>query len=286
MRNLMVTIKNLTFAFKKNQLLFNGLNLNLEKGNTYGLFGLNGAGKTTLLNLISGMLFPQTGECLIHESPARERLPEALSDLFILPEQFELPKMDATNYIAIQAPFYPRFDAEYMSQMLTEFQIDTGKNLTELSYGQRKKFMIAFALASRASLLLMDEPTNGLDIPSKSQFRKIMAATETDDRCIVISTHQVRDLNTLIDRITVLHSGNIIFDQTLGSISEQLSFIKLESDDDRPSLYSEEILGGHAAIATKKAGDGDSLIDLELLFNGVIQQTDLINRAFKNGGQS
>lgn len=281
----MVTIRNLTFAFKKNQLLFNGLNLNLEKGNTYGLFGLNGAGKTTLLNLISGMLFPQSGECLIHESPARERLPEALSELFILPEQFELPKMDATNYIAMQAPFYPRFEFDYMSQMLSEFQIDTGKNLTELSYGQRRKFMIAFALASRASLLLMDEPTNGLDIPSKSQFRKIMAATETNDRCIVISTHQVRDLNTLIDRITVLHSGNIIFDQTLGSISERLSFIKLEPDDDRPSLYSEEILGGHAAIATKKTGDGDSLIDLELLFNGVIQQTDLVNRAFKNGGK-
>jgi ABC-2 type transport system ATP-binding protein len=282
----MVTIENLTFAFKKNQPLFSGLNLNLEKGNTYGLFGLNGAGKTTLLNLISGMLFPDFGECLIHESPAKERLPEVLSDLFILPEQFELPKMDATKYIAIQAPFYPRFDTEQMSKMLTEFQIDTGKNLTELSYGQRKKFMIAFALASNASLLLMDEPTNGLDIPSKSQFRKIMAATDTNDRCVVISTHQVRDLNTLIDRITVLHSGNIIFDQTLGSINEKLSFIKTEPDHNQPILYSEEILGGHAAIAAKEAGDGDSLIDLELLFNGVIQETELINQVFQNGGRS
>lgn len=282
----MVTIENISFAFKKNQPLFEELNINFVRGNTYGLFGLNGAGKTTLLNLISGMLFPDSGHCLIHESPARERLPEVLSDLFVLPEQFELPKMDATKYIAIQAPFYPGFDAEYMSQILTEFQIDTGKSLTELSYGQRKKFMIAFALACNASLLLLDEPTNGLDIPSKSQFRKIMAATDISDRCVVISTHQVRDLNTLIDRVSLLHSGKIIFDQTTESISDRLSFVKLHSDNNRPILYSEEILGGQAAIATKESGDGDSLIDLELLFNGVLQEPELFNSAFQNGGLS
>lgn len=282
----MVTLENLSFAFKKNQPLFSELNLKLEKGNTYGLFGLNGAGKTTLLNLISGMLFPDSGHCLIHESPCRERLPKVLSDLYILPEQFELPKMDAMRYIDIQAPFYPGFDVEYSSQILAEFQIDTGKNLTELSYGQRKKFMIAFALASNASLLLLDEPTNGLDIPSKSQFRKIMAAADLTGRCVVISTHQVRDLNTLIDRITLLHSGSIIFDQTLNSISDKLSFLKLKPDDTRSALYSEEILGGLSAISLKESGDEDTQIDLELLFNGIIQQPELFGQAFQNGGIS
>lgn len=282
----MVTIENLTFAFKKNQRLFNQLNLRLEKGNTYGLFGLNGAGKTTLLNLISGMLFLDSGDCLIHEAPARERLPKVLSDLFILPEQFELPKMNALRYIDIQAPFYPGFDFETISQIMTEFQIDTGKNLTELSYGQRKKFMIAFALASNASLLLLDEPTNGLDIPSKSQFRKIMAAADLDNRCVVISTHQVRDLNTLIDRVTLLHSGSIIFDQTVESISEKLSFIKLKAGATRSSIYSEEILGGQLAICLKEPDDDESLLDLELLFNGIIQQPEPFKRVFLNGGIS
>lgn len=277
----MVTIEKLTFAFKKNQPLFRGLNLKLEKGNTYGLFGLNGAGKTTLLNLISGMLFPDSGVCMILESPAKERLPKILSDLFILPEQFELPKMDAMKYINIQAPFYPDFDIEYCLQILKEFQIDTGKNLTELSYGQRKKFMIAFALASNASLLLLDEPTNGLDIPSKSQFRKIMASTDLSNRCVVISTHQVRDLNTLIDRVTLLHSGDIIFDQTLNSIIDKLSFLKLKPEDARTVLYSEEILGGLTAICRRESGDDDSHIDLELLFNGIIQQPELFKRAFQ-----
>ena len=280
----MVNIEKLTFAFKKSKPLFTGLDMKLEKGNTYGLFGLNGAGKTTLLNHISGMLFPESGVCTVNGSPVKERLPEVLSDLFILPEQFELPKMDALRYVDLFAPFYPNFDSAYMSEILSEFEIDTVKNLTELSYGQRKKFLIAFALASKAGLLLMDEPTNGLDIPSKSQFRRIMAASDNSDRCVVISTHQVRDLETLIDRITVLHNGSIIFDQTIQSIADKLAFIKLDRDDDRSKLYSEEILGGEAAICNRQESDRDTQIDLELLFNGIIQQTEQLNSAFQSGG--
>lgn len=280
----MVNIEKLTFAFKKSKPLFTGLSMKLEKGNTYGLFGLNGAGKTTLLNHISGMLYPKSGVCTVNGSPVRERLPEVLSDLFILPEQFELPNMDALRYIDLYAPFYPEFDTTKMSDILSEFEIDTVKNLPELSYGQRKKFLIAFALASGAGLLLMDEPTNGLDIPSKSQFRKIMAASDVHERCVVISTHQVRDLESLIDRITVLHGGSIIFDQTIQSITKQLSFIKLESDAKRSRLYSEEILGGETAICIRNEDDIDTHVDLELLFNGVIQQTEQFNRAFQNEG--
>ncbi len=280
----MVNIEKLTFAFKKSQPLFTGLDMQLEKGNTYGLFGLNGAGKTTLINHISGMLFPESGVCTVNGSPVKERLPEVLSDLFILPEQFDLPKMDALRYVDLFAPFYPNFDSSYMSEILSEFEIDTVKNLPELSYGQRKKFLIAFALASKAGLLLMDEPTNGLDIPSKSQFRKIMAASDNSDRCVVISTHQVRDLETLIDRLTVLHSGSIIFDQTIQSISDKLAFIKLDRDDSRSSLYSEEILGGEAAICIRQESDKDTQVDLELLFNGIIQQTKQLNSAFQSGG--
>lgn len=280
----MVQLESLTFAFKRSKPLFNGLNMKLERGNTYGLFGLNGAGKTTLLNLISGMLFPKSGICTINGTPVKERLPEVLSDLFILPEQFELPKMDALQYIDLFGPFYPRFDYATVMDTLADFQVEPAKNLTELSYGQKKKFLIAFALASRAGLLLMDEPTNGLDIPSKSQFRKVLAATDHSDRCVVISTHQVRDLDTLIDRITVLHGGSIIFDQTVHSIMEKLSFLRLEHGSSRDKLYHEEIPGGDAAICKREEPDRDTPVDLELLFNGVITQTENLNSVFENGG--
>jgi ABC-2 type transport system ATP-binding protein len=276
----MVTIENLSFAFIKNQPLFSGLSLKLETGNTYGLFGLNGAGKTTLLNHISGMLFPADGICNIFGKPARDRRPDQLSDLFVLPEQFDLPSLSASAYATIHAPFYPRFDERYLYNTLGEMEVDTEKKLTDLSYGQRKKFLIAFALATNARLLLMDEPTNGLDIPSKSQFRKIMAAADHSERCTVISTHQVRDLEAMIDHITVLNDGKIIFQQRIESISEKLDFEKISEDDNRFVLYSEKIFGGKAAIIPRKESSKETQIDLELLFNGIIQKADVINHQF------
>jgi ABC-2 type transport system ATP-binding protein len=278
----MVTVENLTFAFNKSQPLFTGLDMRLEPGNTYGLFGLNGAGKTTLLNQLSGMLFPEKGSCRVLGEDVKKRLPETMSEIYILPEQFDLPKMDADNYVNLHAPFYPRFDRSYLLEILDEFHVDRQKKLTELSYGQRKKFLIAFALSTNSKVVLMDEPTNGLDIPSKSQFRKIMAATDQSKRCFLISTHQVRDLDSIIDHIIVLNNGKIIFHQSVMDISQALSFEKISEDSDQIVIYSEDIFGGKAAIIPKSESTKDTQIDLELLFNGIIQKQDLINNQFKS----
>lgn len=279
----MVTIENLTFSFTKHEKLFNNLSIKLSSGYIYGLFGMNGAGKTTLLNHISGMLFPAEGECSILGVPSRKRLPETLQELYVLPEQFDLPPMSAEVYTKVHSPFYPRFDGEQLEKTLAEFGVDTKKKLPELSYGQRKKFLIGFGLATNARLLLMDEPTNGLDIPSKSQFRKIMAAHDLSERCVVISTHQVRDLNALIDHITVLNNGKIIFQQDIASISDKLSFEKIADDDNRFVLYSEEIFGGKSAILPKSFSTKETQTDLELLFNAVINKTESINSQFEKG---
>jgi ABC-2 type transport system ATP-binding protein len=276
----MVTVENLTFAFTKSQPLFTGLDMKLEPGNTYGLFGLNGAGKTTLLNQLSGMLFPQKGSCRVLGENVKKRLPETMSEIYILPEQFDLPNIDADTYTDLHAPFYPQFDRSYLAEILKEFQVDRQKNLTELSYGQRKKFLIAFALATNSKVVLMDEPTNGLDIPSKSQFRKIMAATDQSERCFLISTHQVRDLDSIIDHIIVLNNGKIIFHQSVMDISKSLSFEKISEDSDKIVIYSEDIFGGKAAIVSKTEETKETQIDLELLFNGIIQKEDLINNQF------
>ncbi|MCG2587969.1 ABC transporter ATP-binding protein [Rhodohalobacter sulfatireducens] len=278
----MVTVEKLTFAFQKNEPLFTGLDMRLEAGNTYGLFGLNGAGKTTLLNQLSGMLFPHKGSCTVLGENVKKRLPKTMSEIYILPEQFDLPKIDAEIYAELHAPFYPRFDHTYLSEILNEFQVDRQKNLTELSYGQRKKFLIAFALSTNSKLVLMDEPTNGLDIPSKSQFRKIMAASDQSNRCFLISTHQVRDLDSIIDHVIVLNNGKIIFQQSVMDISTTLSFEKLSDDSDKIALYSEDVFGGKAAIISKNKSSKETQIDLELLFNGIIQKQELINNQFKS----
>lgn len=279
----MIKIENLNFAFKKSELLFKNLNMELHAGRTYGLFGLNGAGKTTLLNHICGTLFPADGTCLIDGVESRKRLPQTMSEIYIVPEQFDLPDITPKKFIELHAPFYPRFDHDQIKEIMEHFHLSANKKLSEQSYGQRKKFLIAFAIATNTNNLIMDEPTNGLDIPSKSQFRKIMASTNREERCTIISTHQVRDLETMIDRVTILHNGSIIFDQTIENISDHLTFKKVAKDESPEKIYGEETLGGEHIIAPRTSGEQNSMINLELLFNGVIESTDSINHIFKTG---
>ena len=280
----MINIKNLSFAFKKGEPLFSDLNWSLEPGKTYGLLGLNGAGKTSLFNIISGMLFPEDGECTFEGKPVRDRTPQFLSELFIVPEQFELPAMTGDKYVELHAPFYPGFDKTLLKRSLSELQVNSKKKISELSFGQQKKFLLSFALATSTKLLLLDEPTNGMDIPSKSQFRKLQASLDQRDRCTVISTHQVRDLGSMLDHVTILKDGKIIFNRSLDEIFEHLSFIKTESEESKDYIYAEEILGGLHTIQSFKDGVRNNF-DLELLFNGVIQQPDQINQQF-NGGKA
>src|SRR6186713_469867 len=189
----MISIQNLSFSYRKNKPLFEGLNLQLEAGHIYGLLGKNGAGKSSLLKQMAGLLFPQAGACKVMGYEARYRQPGFLSNLFMVPEEFYLPQVSIKSYLKTYAPFYPDFDNKAFNTYLTEFQIPLDQRLTEMSYGQKKKVLISFALAANTKVLIMDEPTNGLDIPSKSQFRKVIAAAVSDEKCIVISTHQVRD---------------------------------------------------------------------------------------------
>lgn len=279
----MISIKNLSFAFKKNRPLFKDLSLEMETGKIYGLFGLNGAGKTSLLNHMSGLLFPADGECTVNGIRARERTPAMLSDLFLIPEQFDLPSMTGTQYTDIHAPFYPRFDQSLFESVINEFKVNTSSLLQELSYGQRKKFLIAFALATNTRVLLMDEPTNGLDIPSKSQFRRIIASLDYSDRCIVISTHQVRDLGAMIDQISVIKNGEVIFNYALDAVQKNLSFKKIPADSEADYIYGEEVLDGVQTIC--KAGTIDDRaseeVDMELLFNAIISQTNSIQKEFE-----
>jgi ABC-2 type transport system ATP-binding protein len=276
----MIEIKDLTFGYKRNRILFDHLNIQLPMGSIYGLLGKNGAGKTTLLKHITGLLYSSQGECLLFGKPAQERLPDVLCDLYLIPEEFELPAIRMKEFTHLHAPFYPRFDFNLLEKYLAEFQVDNNYKLTTLSYGQKKKFLIAFGLATRTHVLLLDEPTNGLDIPSKSQFRKIIASSLDEERCVLISTHQVRDLATLIDNIIILDNGKIIFHQGIIDISSKLAFAQTKDIANMDVLYSEEIFGGKAVIHRKKTEETE--IDLELLFNGIIANADKINNEFKN----
>lgn len=275
----MVQIEKLSFGYTRSQRLFNGLNLELLPGNIYGLLGKNGAGKTTLLRIVAGLTFPRSGSCNVLGHASSLRLPSMLQDLYLVPEEYHLPPISIGRYVSLNATFYGRFDHEKLKWLLEEFQLTTKVKLHQLSYGQKKKFLLAFGLSTNARLLLMDEPTNGLDIPSKSQFRRVIAASLTEEQVLVISTHQVRDLENLIDPIIIIDEGQIIFNQSLDSITTNLSFEPVK--EGVRALYAEEGFTGYSGILPNTTGKATRL-DMELLFNGVVANAKEINQVFEN----
>ncbi len=199
----MINIQTLDFAYRKQRSLFDTLSLSLKPGSITGLLGKNGAGKTTLLKLIAGLLYPRSGVIEVNGFHPKNREPSFLSEIFLVPEEFYLPSISITTYIKANSIFYPRFDHDLMQKLLIEFELAMDNSIHRLSYGQKKKFIVSFALATKCRVLILDEPTNGLDIPSKSIFRKVMAGNLDEDQLVLISTHQVKDVENLIDNIVM-----------------------------------------------------------------------------------
>ena len=272
----MMEVERLRFGYGS-EVLFRNMDLSLCPGRIHGLVGLNGAGKSTLLRLVVGLLFPDAGRVRVlgHEPSRRE--PGFLSRLFVLPEELNVPGITDREYLAARSPFYPGFDHTRMERHLDELEVPRGRTLTSLSHGQKKKFLLAFGLSTNASLVMMDEPTNGLDIPSKGLFRRLVAEALEEDRVFVIATHQVRDVEALVDRLLVLHDGKVLFH---GDLSELSGSIRISLDTHRPDdnarglLYSEPTVGGHACV-WKDANPGDGHLDLEMLFKAVIARPDV-----------
>ena len=206
----MIQINNLEFSYKKNKILFDKLNLEMQAGKIYGLLGKNGAGKTTLLKQIAGLLYPGAGDILINNINSGKRAAEYLSNYYFIPEEFDIPSLTISQYLKIYSPFYPKFNKIQFWDYLKQFDFEEINKLNKLSYGQKKKFILSFGLATNTAILITDEPTNGLDIPSKSKFRKIIAGAVSEERLFIISTHQVRDIEGLIDSVVILENGKII----------------------------------------------------------------------------
>jgi len=276
-----INIDDLSFGYKR-KTLFSGLNLALTAGRIYGLLGRNGSGKTTLLNLISGLLFAHQGKIHTLKENPRDRSAHLLSQIFYLPEQIILPSVSSQQYLSLYSPFYPSFDIEHFDQYSDALEIGVTPKLHTLSHGQQKKFMLAFGLAANCPLNLFDEPTNGLDIPSKSIFRKLVTGAVNDEKCFVISTHQVRDIEHLIDTVIVLDNGKIVFSHPLDEVASVLSVQQGKSNQSGAEIYSmEEGLGRYSVLHENTSGTA-STVDLEVLFNAILADSKRIQAVFSN----
>ena len=268
----MIQIKEIGFKYPGSKhLVFSKFSLELKENNIYGLLGKNGTGKSTLLYLISGLLRQQQGTILVDGISAQDRKAEMLKDIFMVPEEFELPNVSLATYVKMNQEFYPNFSQEVLDSCLKDFDLPLSLKLNELSMGQKKKVFMSFALATGTRFLLMDEPTNGLDIPSKSQFRKVIANNMTEDRTLIISTHQVHDVESLLDHIIIMNQSQLLLDASVSDICEKYTFeYRNPQEMDDTVLYAEPTLQGNAAICKRQEGEQETQMNLELLFNAVI----------------
>ncbi|MDR2956526.1 MAG: ABC transporter ATP-binding protein [Prevotella sp.] len=275
----MIKINDLSFYYNKKRPVFENVSFDIKSG-IYGLLGENGVGKTTLLHIISGLCFPKKGSCKVFDNESCFRSPDMLRQLFFLPEEFQAPLLLIEDFIKANSVFYPNFSKEQFYRYLSEFQIEIDRKMSELSYGQRKKVMIAFGLALNTPVTLLDEPTNGLDIPSKSQFRKIIASAYDEQRCIIISTHQVRDLESLIDPIIILDRNQVLLNNSVEEITRKLLF-SYSSSKPEDTLYCEQTMQGYTSVMVNEYGV-ESTLNIEALFNTVVNNREKIKELFNS----
>lgn len=277
----MIKMENLSFRYKKKRV-FSDFNLTVEKGKIYGLLGKNGAGKSTLLYLMTGLLHPEKGCITYCDQNVSKRYPLTLQEIFIVAEEFSLPNLSLKKYVKVNSSFYPRFSQEQLLENLNHFELDMDINLGALSMGQKKKVFMSFALATNTSLLIMDEPTNGLDIPGKSQFKKFIASNMSDDRTIVISTHQVQDVESLIEHVIILEDNRVLLHASTMEICQKLYFVNNSNQIDlQQAIYIAPSISGYNALLANTI-DQESPLNLEILFNGVLNKPAEIGILFKN----
>ncbi len=277
----MIDVENVTFAYRRSGYVLRDFSCRIKAGGVYGLLGRNGSGKSTLLYLIAGLLTPGNGRVLFEGENTRERLPSTLSEIFIVPEEFSLPAISLKKYIDLYGSLYPRFSREDMDRYLKLFEMPSDIDLGALSMGQKKKVFMSFALACNTRLLLMDEPSNGLDIPGKSMFRRAVSAAASPERAIIISTHQVRDIDRILDHILILDRNRIVLDAPVDDIVDRLDFMMTDDPAEvRTALYAIPSIGGTAIVVRNKTGEPQTEINLETLFGFVLEHPDDVRTIF------
>ncbi len=266
----MIEVKELTFQYSAKKKIFNNLSFNLETGHIYGLLGKNGAGKTTLLKLLSGLLFPSKGTIHAGQWQPHHRQADFLEQIFFLPEEYVMPAITGKRYMNMTRGFYPLFCEDTYNDVLKMFSITDDDRLDKLSFGQKKKFLIAFGVATNTPIFILDEPTNGLDIPSKTQLRQVLSEKLSPERLILISTHQARDLQEVITALVVLEQSEVMLKASLTELHKHLGMYEDGGEAHKNVIYREQV-GPKSYVLTPKDDTQPSLpLDLEFLFGSVL----------------
>ena len=275
----MIKIGNIDFSYG-NVPCLEKISLNLEEGKIYGLLGENGVGKTTLLTLLCGLKKVQSGSIDVDGFSPYDREPDFLASQFYLPDEVSPVNAKAESFAVNSGQFWPGFSIDKFNEIMKVFEMDTEQKMNAMSAGQLKKTWISFALACSTKYLFLDEPTNGLDIPSKAQFRKAIMSFTREASTIVISTHQVKDLENIIDPIIILDKRDVLLNASVQEITDKFYF-DYGTTLNPASLYTEQLPGGFIQVYPNAAGE-ESKINIEALFNTVHKNKETVKAIFSH----
>ncbi|WP_024653464.1 ATP-binding cassette domain-containing protein [Borrelia persica] len=262
-----VGFRDVSFSYYKTNV-YSNLNLSFEKSQNYLILGKNGVGKTTLLRLLSGLLNPSSGEVVFNSLKNFPRNPLNLVNLFFVPEEFSLPDISLNDYCRSLSKFYPNFNEKNFKEYLSKFELDVNLRFSSSSYGQKKKSIIAFAIATGVSVLIFDEPTNGLDIESKNVFRDIL--NDLKDRMVFVTGHNVRDLSDVVEHLIIVGNNSVLFSNSISCIKNNYK-IKIVEELDGRELYYAKVKGGFKSLYFEN-GTFSNNFDIEFFFLYIINE--------------
>ena len=278
----MIQIEGLHYGYGR-AALYADFSAQIGQPGIYGVFGRNGSGKSTLLRLLCGLLTPWQGRVRVLGFQPRQRAAEFLASVYIVPEEFHLPNLTAAQLARTHGSFYPRFSHALFSDYLQVLEVPVDSRFEAMSLGQKKKAAIAVALATQTPLLLMDEPTNGLDIVGRGQFRELMRRPEQAQRVVMISTHQAHDLESILSHIWFIDQGRLALATRMDELAERLTMGVAATAQALPTdgLLYQEALGAQVAyVARRVAGvQEEGGLQLELLYKALSLNRDAMLQA-------
>jgi ABC-2 type transport system ATP-binding protein len=233
--NPIVDIQTVTRSFGPKAALDN-VSLTLEKGTVLGLVGENGSGKTTLIKHVLGLLKPDTGTVRVFGlDPVADPVP-VLAQIGYLSEEDILPGwMRVRELQRYMQGFYPTWDQEYADQLARDFSLDTSAKLMSLSKGQRARAGLMAALAYRPELLLLDEPSSGLDpIVRRDILGAIVRTISEEGRTVLFSSHLLGEVDRVADRVAMIQNGKVLFCENLDELKESHLELTLVFNQHRP----------------------------------------------------
>ncbi|HBX90794.1 ABC transporter ATP-binding protein [Alistipes sp.] len=263
----MITLHDLDAGYVRRRPVLKGLSGSLAPGHIYGLLGANGSGKTTLLKTWAGLLAPLRGSVEVLGAAPSERRRSLLEETICMPDEIAFPALSLGAFERTYARFRPRFSHTAFEEALHRLDFSASVRVDRLSTGNRKKLFIAFALASDPAVLLMDEPTNGLDLEAKRSFRQLLAGWDTTDRLVVVSTHQIADLHGLLSAAVIVGDGTIALNARFEQIAAALRFGG--RDEEARALYAD----GLRTLAPNDDGE-ETDVDIELLYHALHESAE------------